>query len=95
MRISGLNYTKLNVAPKPDSHTFHCVSWKPDIIFLTQDQIMCLTPENSSIELHTVVDLIAYKKLRLKVLKVNLDDTDTSFIWFHANALLIRAMYSQ
>ena len=95
MRITGLNYIKLDVAPKADPHTFHSVSWKPDITFFTQDQMMYLTPEEASTKLDTVVDLIAYKKPALKVLEVNLDDTDTSCIWFGASDLSARAMYSR
>ena len=95
MRITGLNYTKLDVSPKPDPHTFHCVSWKPDITFLTQDQMLYLTPEKASTKLDTVVDLIAHKKPSLKVLEVNLDVTDVSCMWFEASDLAARAAYSQ
>lgn len=95
MRIAGLNYTKLDVAPKTDPHTFHCVSWKPDITFFTQDQMMYLTPDKASTKLDIVVDLIAHKKPALKVLEINLDNTDTSCMWFDASKLSARAAYSQ
>ena len=95
MRITGLNYTKLDVAPKPDPHTFHSVSWKPDITFLTQDQMMYLTADRESTKLDTVVNLIAHKKPALKVLEVNLDDTDTSSMWFGVSDFSARAAYSQ
>ena len=95
MRITGLNYARLDVAPKPDPHTFHRVSWKPDITYFTQDQMMYLTPNKASTKLDIVVDLIAHKKPALKVLEVNLDDTDTSSMWFGAADFSARAAYSQ
>ena len=95
VQITGLNYTKLDVAPKPDPHTFHCVSWKPDISFFTQDQMMYLTPDKASNKLDTVIDLIAHKKPALRVLEVNLDDVDTSCMWFDTSDLSARAAYSK
>ncbi|KAH9985141.1 KR domain-containing protein [Xylariaceae sp. FL0662B] len=91
----SLNYTKLDVAPKPDPHTFHSVVWKPDIALLTQDQIMYLEPNKASNRLETVVDLIAYKKPALKVLEVNLDDADSSYMWFSVNDVSARVAYFQ
>jgi len=93
MRIIGLNYIKLNVVSKSDPHTFHSVSWKPDITFFTQNQMMFLTPNKASNKLDIVLDLIAHKKSALKVLKVNLDDTNTSCMWFDASDLSVRATY--
>lgn len=95
MRVTGLNYIKLDVAPKADPHTFHSVSWKPDITFMTPDQMIYLSSDKESTKLDTVVDLIAYKKPALKVLEINLDDADTSCIWFEAGDLSARAAYSQ
>lgn len=95
MRITGLNYVKLDVAPKSDPHTFHCVSWKPDITFFTQDQMMYLISDKTSTKLDTVIDLIAHKKPALKVLEVDLDDADTSCIWFDTSDFSARAAYSR
>ncbi|KAL8841188.1 MAG: hypothetical protein Q9170_001042 [Blastenia crenularia] len=95
MRITGLNYIKLDVAPKHDPHTFHSVSWRPDITHLTPDQMMYLTPEQSSTKIDTVIDLIAHKKPALKVLEINLHDTGTSTLWFDAGNFSARAGYSQ
>ncbi|KAI1213019.1 uncharacterized protein F4807DRAFT_471537 [Annulohypoxylon truncatum] len=95
MQITGLNYTKLDVAPKPDPHTFHTVAWKPDITFLTQDQLMYLTVDKDSNKLDTVIDLIAHKKPALKVLEVNLDDEDASNLWFGVNDFTARSAYAQ
>ncbi|KAI0383025.1 hypothetical protein F5Y04DRAFT_270134 [Hypomontagnella monticulosa] len=95
MQINGLNYTKLDVAPKPDPHTFHAVTWKPDISFLNQDQMMYLSPEKGSNKLDTVIDLIAHKKPALKVLEVNLEDADTSCLWFGNDDFSARSAYAQ
>ncbi|KAL8647288.1 MAG: hypothetical protein Q9210_005646 [Variospora velana] len=95
MRITGLNYTKLDVAPKRDPHTFHCVSWKPDITHFTQDQMTYLTPTEFSTKLDTVIDLIAHKKPALRVLELNLNDSDTSSLWFNPRDFAARAAYSQ
>ena len=83
MRITGLNYTKLDVAPKPDPHTFHTAVWKPDITLLTQDQVMYLPTDGESDKLNTVIDLIAFKKPSLAVLEVDLNGADeASSVWF-------------
>lgn len=95
MRVTGLNYIKLDVAPKPDPHTFHCVSWKPDITFFTQDQMMYLTPKNDSTELDVVIDLIAHKKPALKVLEINLDNADATCLWFNVKDFSARSAYSK
>ena len=95
VRINGVHYTKLDVAPKPDPHTFHQVSWKPDITLFTQDQMMYLTPDDASSKTDTIIDLIAHKKPTLKVLEVNLDDKDNSSIWFGASNSSARAAYAQ
>lgn len=94
MRITGLNYARLDVAPKPDLHTFQSVSWKPDIGFLTQDQMMYLTPDRDSTKLEKVINLIAYKS-PLKVLEVSLNDVDSTCIWFGSSDLSARSAYSQ
>ncbi|KAL7803491.1 beta-ketoacyl synthase domain-containing protein [Trichoderma aethiopicum] len=65
VRVTGINYVKLDVAPKPDPHVFDRISWQPDISLLTQDQMI-------------VIDLVAHKKPALRVLEINLDEADTS-----------------
>ncbi|KAJ5446897.1 hypothetical protein N7445_001718 [Penicillium cf. griseofulvum] len=94
-RITGLNYIKLDVPPKPDPHTFHGISWKPDITFLTQDQILHLTADKESTNLDTIVDLIAHKKPALKVLEVNLDNSDASSVWLDNGDSSARVAYSR
>ena len=95
VRFTGLNYIKLDVAPRPDGHTFHHLSWKPDITYFTQDQMMYLETEEASNKLDTVIDLIAHKKPALNVLEVNLDEANTSCLWFGANDQSARAAYAR
>ncbi|KAK3348484.1 putative polyketide synthase [Neurospora tetraspora] len=80
----GMTYVKIDVERQPDPHTFDFVSWKPDISLLTQDQLMYLDPEDvgQAFKVDAVIDLIAHKKPLLRVLEVNLDEADTSSLWF-------------
>ncbi|KAI0896802.1 hypothetical protein F4806DRAFT_508595 [Annulohypoxylon nitens] len=94
MRINGMHYAKLDVAPKPDPHTFHRVVWKQDVSLLTEDQVNGLTPQNDSNRLDTILDLIAYKNPSLRILELNLDKTDSSCIWFKNGNSPMRAAYS-
>lgn len=95
VRITGLNYVKLDVPPKPDPHTLDRVSWEPDVTLLTQDQMMYLEPNGSPSRLDRVIDLISYKKPALKVLEVSLDQGDTSCLWFKDSAPSLRSAYAQ
>ena len=96
MRVNGLNYIRLDVDEKPDPHSLQCVTWKPDISLLTQDQLAYLPSfDNGSTRLDTMVDLIAHKKPGLKVVEVNLDDGDASSLWFEGNEVAARAAYAQ
>ncbi|KAI0202678.1 beta-ketoacyl synthase domain-containing protein [Astrocystis sublimbata] len=95
VRITGLNYVKLDVPPGPDPHTFDKVSWEPDVSLLTQDQMMHLPIGNSSEKLDRVLDLVGHKKPDLKVLEINLDESDTSCLWFEAGYGSTRAACSK
>ncbi|KAK6068143.1 beta-ketoacyl synthase domain-containing protein [Seiridium cupressi] len=95
MQITGLNYTKLDVAPKTGPHTFHCVTWKPDIAFLNQDQATYLSPERESSKLDMIVDLVAYKKPTLKVLEIYLGGAGSTSLWFNAGDVSVRAAYAR
>ena len=96
LRVKGLNYVKLDMDRKPDPHVFHTATWKPDISLLTQDQLMYLSPSDErSTRVNTVIDLIAQKKPSLRVLEINLDETDASTMWFLGGDKSLRAAYSQ
>lgn len=96
MRCRGLNYIRLDVEEKADPHTFNAITWKPDISLLTQDQLMYLSLSvKASIKLDKVIDLISHKSPTLKVLEMNLDETDNSSSWFQGKEISARAAYSQ
>ncbi|XDG09707.1 hypothetical protein ABKA04_009322 [Annulohypoxylon sp. FPYF3050] len=96
IRVRGLNYVRLDVDEKPDPHVLQTVTWKPDISFLTQDQLMYLAPfDATSTKLDTVMDLVAQKTPSLSVLEINLDYKDTSSLWFGGGDVLARAAYTR
>ena len=64
-----------------DPHTFHAVCWKSDVSLLTQDQIMYMETEHDQGKAQAVIDLVAFKKAALKVLEVNLEESDSSSLW--------------
>lgn len=95
VQVTGMHYAKLDMAPKPDLHTFHSAIWNPDISFLTQAQVKCLTPHSGSNRLDTILDLIAHKKPSRRILELNLDEADTSCLWFDRGNSAARAAYSE
>lgn len=96
VRVTGLNYIRLDVDEAHDPHVFHCATWKPDISFLDQSQLNSLLPSNKEFEAQVsfVIDLIAHKSPRLRVLEVNLDETDMSCLWFKGENDTVRAAYT-
>ncbi|KAI0855715.1 hypothetical protein F4860DRAFT_519615 [Xylaria cubensis] len=75
VRFRGLHYVRLDVDQKPDPHVFAAVRWRPDITYLTQDQLFYLSTAAGS-QLDEVIDRIAHKNPRLSVLEMSLDSTD-------------------
>lgn len=73
MRMSGLRSSKLDTIFKVDPHVFNKISWKPDISFLTQDQLSYLATDETESKVDFVIDIIGHKKPALRVLEVNLD----------------------
>ncbi|KAF4818673.1 Highly reducing polyketide synthase [Colletotrichum tropicale] len=92
MQMRGLRFAKLDVAPKPDPHTFDRVSWKPDITFFSQDN---LVQHGSEFTAGSIIDLIAHKQPRLRVLEADFDANDESSAWFQGNDWSSRAAYTQ
>lgn len=83
MQLRGLHYSKLGVGEEADPHTFACVTWKPDIAFMTtQGQISRLIPDPAATKLEMVMDLVAHKMPTLRVLELNLCATDATSLWF-------------
>ncbi|KAI1361469.1 hypothetical protein F5Y08DRAFT_17956 [Xylaria arbuscula] len=72
VRFRGLRYVALDVDRKPDPHVFSAVRWRPDITYLTQDQLYYL-PTTAGSRLDEVIDEIAHKNPRLRVLEIILD----------------------
>lgn len=90
VRFRGLNYVRLDVEQKPDPHVFNAIRWKPDITYVSQDQLLFMKTDETTL-IDEVVDLIAHKTPRLSVLEISLDDTDpaeASSLWIQsANAI--------
>ncbi|KAI0972015.1 hypothetical protein F4678DRAFT_460844 [Xylaria arbuscula] len=95
VQITGVHYAKLDVSPKPNPHTFYSVTWKPDIGFLAQDQAKRLIRQSGSSSLDNILDLIAHKKPSLYILELNIDEADTSCLWFDPGNSEARAAYSE
>ncbi|KAM4059510.1 KR domain-containing protein [Hirsutella rhossiliensis] len=95
MQMKGLRFAKLDVGEKPDPHVFDCVSWKPDISFLSQERLFHLGSAALEANARTIVDLIAHKTPALRVLEVNLEPSDTSCFWFDDDSATPRAAYVQ
>ncbi|KAI0179034.1 hypothetical protein GGR52DRAFT_588832 [Hypoxylon sp. FL1284] len=96
MQLFGLHFAKLDTGVKPDPHTFDGVTWKPDVTFLSQDQLAFLSQEketSGSTKIDTVIDLVAHKKPALKVLEINFSPEDVSCLWFEAGDASTRAAY--
>ncbi|AEO62906.1 polyketide synthase [Thermothielavioides terrestris NRRL 8126] len=93
VQLKGLHYVKLDVDPKPDAHVFDSVQWKPDITLLTQAQLGAL-----GLPVSAVIDLLAHKRPRLRVLEVNLNggtDGNVSSLWLDAGEAAARQACSQ
>lgn len=97
LKVTGLNYIKLDTGETSDPHVFQRVTWKPDITLLTQAQLHTVCATSADPQLDTILDLIAHKVPALRVLELNLDKSDVSTFWFaddeiHAAA---RVAYTQ
>ncbi|KAK3400724.1 hypothetical protein B0T20DRAFT_390600 [Sordaria brevicollis] len=92
----GMTYVTIDVERPPDPHTFHHVSWKPDISLLTEDQVIYLDPAefDQASKLDAVIDLVAHKKPSLRILEVNLDEADTSSLWLDPTNMSARSACS-
>jgi malonyl CoA-acyl carrier protein transacylase len=96
VRITGLNYVRLDVDEKPDPHVFQAVTWRPDVSLLTQNQLNYLPPSHeAATKLDTVIDLVAHKHPTLKILEIDLDGRSTTSSWFQGCGVPTRAAYSR
>ncbi|KAI1319318.1 putative polyketide synthase [Xylariaceae sp. FL0255] len=97
VRVSGLNYIRLDVEENPDTHVFQTVAWHPDISFLDRDRLLTVhseAQERSDI-IQTAIDFVAAKKPTLNVLEMNLEGLDDSTLWARADSDMIRAAYAE
>ncbi|EDN99357.1 hypothetical protein SS1G_02211 [Sclerotinia sclerotiorum 1980 UF-70] len=95
MQMTGLRFAKLDMGIKTDPHVFHCISWKPDVTFLSHEKLVGLNQENFEPQLDTVIDLIAHKKPGLIILEVKLNSTEIRSTWFEPGHLSSRSAYLQ
>lgn len=95
LKLDGLRYHKLDTGIDTHAaHTYTRAMWKPDITFLSQDQLYSLPVDSSSSSVQEIIDLVAHKKPSLKVLEVNMCIGDTSCFWFERLGTASRSTYS-
>ncbi|KAK3903543.1 putative polyketide synthase protein [Staphylotrichum tortipilum] len=94
VQLAGLRFAKIDMAAKVDPHTFELVSWKPDITFLSDDQLVALPAATPWDKVQLVLDLIAHKRPMLKVLEIGLDSDETSSTWFGGGDARTRSAYA-
>ena len=93
LQISGLAYHELEIHQQAKAnHTYTCISWKPDISFITQSQLPIIiadehnvqstkSEKHPGVEVNRILDLVAHKKPNLKVLEVSmLENTDSLWL---------------
>jgi hypothetical protein len=69
--------------PKSDPHTFHRLSWKPDVALLTEDQLGYLTLNRTGrTQVDAIIYLVSHKSPTLSVLEISLNGDNTSSLWF-------------
>lgn len=95
LKLEGLRYHKLDTGIDIHAaHTYIRMVWKPDITFLSQDQLFSLPNDGCTSKTQDVIDLIAHKTPNLKVIEVNMTFGDTSCFWFEQASTPARAAYS-
>ncbi|KAB8293815.1 hypothetical protein EYC80_009297 [Monilinia laxa] len=95
LQISGLRFAKLDMGIKPDPHVFDCISWKPDITFFSQEQLVSLDTNNSDAQMDTIINLIAHKKPALRILEFNISINEMKSIWLESEDSFSRSAYIQ
>ena len=92
LQISGLAYHELEIHQESKAnHTYTCISWKPDISFITQSQLPTIIADEHNVqstksenhpgvEVNRILELVAHKKPNLKVLEVSMLE-NTNSLW--------------
>jgi hypothetical protein len=92
LEFSGLRFSELNIddGATSDPELFAPV-WLPDLEFLSQDALLSiLRPEAA---LSDLINLVAFKKPRLRVGEINLTTEALSSAWFAADGRGLREAY--
>ncbi|ERF75982.1 hypothetical protein EPUS_01348 [Endocarpon pusillum Z07020] len=96
LKMNGLRYYKLDMgSDMHDRHTYNRTIWRPDITFLSQDQLYSLAHRDSSRGIQHLIDLIAHKKPALKVLEASCLAEDSTSLWFSSETSVIRSGVAQ
>ncbi|MCJ1384548.1 hypothetical protein MMC17_007665 [Xylographa soralifera] len=96
LKMNGLRYHKLDMgSDMHDQHTYNRTIWRPDITFLSQEQLYSLSCNDSSGGIRQLFDLIAHKKPAVKVLEASCVAGDTTSLWFSGETSPIRSAYAQ
>lgn len=94
--MSGLRYHKLDTGENLHaSHAYTQLSWRPDVSFLTQDQLLsylvdkqqqALRPDENPLgtPFHKVLDVVAHKYPNLSVVEINMLKGKNS-VWLDDN----------
>ena len=95
-KMDGLRYHKFDFGnDMHDRHIYNRTIWRPDITFISQDQLYSLANNEGSWGTQQLIDLIAHKKLAVKVLEASCVGDDTTSLWFSNDSALIRSGYTQ
>ena len=96
LKMDGLRYHKLDTGRDThDLHTYNGTIWRPDVAFLSQDQLYSLAHNDSSGGIQQLIDLIAHKKPTIKVREVSCVAEDTTSLWLSSGISPIRSGYTQ
>ena len=96
LKMDGLRYHKLDTgSDMHDRHTYNRTIWRPDVTFLSQDQLYSLAQNDNALGIQQLIDLFAHKKPAVKVLEASCVAGDTSSLWFSDEDSLIRRGYDQ
>lgn len=96
LKMDGLRYHKLDTgSDMHDRHTYNRTIWRPDVTFLSQNQLHSLALNDNAFSIQQLIDLIAHKKPAVKVLEASCVAGDTSSLWFSGGDSSIRSGYKQ
>lgn len=96
LRMQGLHYHKLDTGRNVhQKHTYNKTVWRPDITFLSQDQLHALAQRPAYGDLQDFINLVAHKKPSIKILEMSCGVGDSSSLWFAGGDVALRGGYEQ